>query len=745
MRIESFNRGDSFAFSSGNSGLLSPTLIRQQVSSNSGSFGPALQSARETFGYELSQDIGIQGRPAYNGNDYHLRWDEYNSPNLPPALRILPSNTLFRPGDDGVELVAGGSGGSLTENERGVIRLETWNNNRTGETLFIPSGNGLTEQSTELEYDTASRDDRQLRKETFTLRRPDGTGESSQTVRDRSGEFRTTYESNTVLTESGSLLTRREDYDPRGRVKEHSITERSGPEQEADYTSVTYLGSGTSEILEQSSRTTDSRGTVTETETVDRPGRTVESLKMTDSDGNVSGKRVEITPIQNPNIDVEGIAMFGDNNPQRIMRRMGRRDEITATRVRQETYTNNGTIKTDSTVYQNADGTRELERIKSSNGGLAWEYREQGEDGLVDSQLFFQGTKDTVVTDRSRDGNWEVTRTVARTPSLAKETEGAPSYEETEVRRGEGVTSAEIREFFNDPTGAGLQTTEAFRDFMSGVDDTRGATVAFVDSEKTTDGKTRDFRSFSMTDSNGRQLRGVYDQEASAYSLQLQDQDGTVLKGGVAVERGEKVETRDYTREELVNALPTATVVEDVFGLHNTPDAVANVLEFKSVSRGAAFLFATSPEKVQSFGKAAGQLGNATGGALNALSFADALAHGDAQASTKALGGLATDVAATGVRSSVPGARAIYRQNFRALGGAGLALQSMDVIRDFRDGRNLRAAAGGLGVMGTATALFSPLKFAGPIGWGLSLLGTAGVWAWDYNQANRVADLSSIF
>lgn len=561
----------------------------------------------------------------------------------------------------------------------------------------------------------------------------------------------------------GSSETAEMRFNAVGRLYQVQEEVRTGPGRDADFRrEVETLGEqGNVIATELRTRETDGDGVVRERETYDGRYRTVEGHRTILADGTQSGERLEVQRVNNPNSDVEGIGWFGSNNPQRVLRELGDPDTLQGFDIRRTRYTNDGPVETRSNLLRSGDGTRELERTSAANGGLIWDYRRVGEDGLVDSQRFFQGTNDTVITERSREGGIETTRVTATTPELAARNQGVPSAENTIVRQGEGVPAEEARRLFAEGPMAGLAGTESYAEFFRGVGE-GGVTVATYDSTRQVDGQERVDRGFNFVDSQGRQLRGYWDAEGQTYATQLLSPEGEIIRASAASgTQGAPVVTE--LNPEALQALRNQNVdPNEILGaaVAGRPVGVDPRTQVATAS-GAASNFVSLPGVEQRVPRALalaglsrpgvvpgaaadwiGTRGNALAGALALTSAGHSFANGNFSAGIGQLGNGLADVASLAPARNVPGYSPAYRQGFRALGAAGLAFQGYGVVDDALNGRELRAVAGAVGVGGTAVALFGSTSWAGPVGWGLAAAGTAGTLAWDYNDASRVAPLS---
>lgn len=544
------------------------------------------------------------------------------------------------------------------------------------------------------------------------------------------------------------------------RVQEEA---REGPGPNVDFHREEEVYNGRGELTAEGrhTRETGEDGVVRERETFDGPYRTVEGHRTILPDGTQTGERTEVRSVNTPETDIEGIGWFGSNNPQRVLRELGDPDNLQGFEIERTRYTNDGPVTTNSTLLRSQDGTRELERTTAANGGLIWDYRRVGEDGLVDSQRFFQGTSDTVITERSREGNLETTQVTATTPDLASRNPGVPSTESTTVRQGENVPIEEARGVFAEGPMAGLARTESYAQFFREAGE-GGVTVATYDSTRQVEGQERVDRAFNLVDSQGRQLRGYWDPEGQTYATQLVGPDGTVLRASavsgppdnpVVTELDpqtlQSLRERNIGVDQVVDAAapPRAVGVDPRTQVATASGAATHLVNIPGVEsripRALAFAGLAAPGVGSATpGEWIGSRGNALAGALALTSAGHSFANGEYNAAINQLGNGLADVASLAPARNVPGHSPVYRQGFRALGAAGLAFQGYGVVDDALNGRELRAVAGAVGVGGTAVALFGSSSWAGPVGWGLAAAGTAGTLAWDYNDATRVAPLA---
>lgn len=702
------------------------------------SLSPSALARRDNLppGEAILNAWGLSHDPQQAGQSFQVDLRQREGRTLPRGLdpAIFGQNPRFTVTDDGLQFHGPHSQGTVRLGEDGSITTVGRAGQHDVRSVQTPAeGGGYTEEF-RIEHYVGGHRNRPI--STLTEGRVEADGSSETTEL----QFRA----------DGSLF----------RLREEA---REGPGPNADFHRVDETYNGRGEVVAEGlhTRETGEDGVVREREMFDGPYRTVEGNRTILPDGTQSGERTEVRSVHNPETDIEGIGWFGSNNPQRVLRELGDPGTLQGFEIERTRYTNDGPVTTNSSLLRSRDGTRELERTTAANGGLIWDYRRVGQDGLVDSQRFFQGTNDTVITERSREGRIETTRVTATTPELAARNQGVPSAENTTVRQGEGVPVDEARRVFSDGPLAGLARTESYAEFFRGVGE-GGVTLATYDSTRQIDGQERVDRAFNLVDPQGRQLRGYWDPEGQTYATQLIAADGTVLRASAVSgpqdnpvvseldpQALQALRDRNIGPGEVLNAAapPRPVGVDPRTQVATASGAASHLVSIPGVEqripRALAFAGLATPGVVPNApAEWIGSRGNALAGALALTAAGQSFASGDFNAGVGQLGNGLADVASLAPARNVPGYSPLYRQGFRALGAAGLAFQGYGVIDDAMNGRELRAVAGAVGVGGTAVALFGSSSWAGPVGWGLAAAGTAGTLAWDYNDTRRVAPLA---
>lgn len=680
--------------------------------------------------------LGAWGVP-YDANraeqGFHVNVSDREGFSLPRGFdsNIFGTNPRFTVTEDGLNVRGPFGQGTVRRQEDGSIVTVGSGGQHDVHSVQTPSPDGGYSEEFRIEHYLGGHRNRPL--STLTEGRVEADGSSEVT------ELR--------FRANGSLFESREEV-------------RDGPGPNADFERNVEVFNGQGEVIAdgQHTRETGDDGVVRERETFDGPYRTVEGHRTILPDGTESGERVEVRTVTNPQTDIEGVGWFGSNNPQRVLRELGDPATLQGFEVERTRYTSDGPQTTESSILRSQDGTRELERTTGANGGLMWDYRRVGEDGLVDSQRFFQGTNDTVLTERSREGSIETTNITATTPELAARNPGVPSAEQTTVRQGEGVSAQEVNRVFSEGPLAGLAGTESYAEFFRGAGE-GGVTLSTYDSTREIEGQHRVDRAFNLVDSQGRQLRGYWDEAGQTYATQLISPEGEIVRASAVTHSPQGLVTSELDPQQ-VQALQTAGVdgiqgegvaprsvgVDPRTQVATGSGALSHSLRIpgvaEAVPRALAFAGLANPGVVP--GAPAdwvGARGNALAGALAFTQAGQSFANGDMNATINHLGNGMADVASLAPGRGVPGVSPAYRQGFRALGAAGLAFQAYGVADDMANGRTLRAVAGSVGVGGTAVALFGSASWSGPVGWGLAAVGTAGTLAWDYNDTRRVAPL----
>lgn len=516
------------------------------------------------------------------------------------------------------------------------------------------------------------------------------------------------YVKTTVTRANGRYRSEITRCHPDGSLKSTEVTERSADGNEFRYKKEVEGDRITETTLEQS---------------VDHDDNPV-TREETKVNGELRRRRTT-TQLQKPDTDLPGLAWIGAHSPQDLLSQLGDESQVSAVKVVEETLGPDGSrqVHTSLTITS-GDGSRELvEHKNGEDGPSTWELRKRNPDGTWNSQLFFQGTEDTVVTRSRKEGKWEVQTQSARTPEMAEASgHQVPSGAYSETFTCENATAEEVRERLQDRELASVCQSDCWSNFAA---QHPGPYQTFINMDMaTTAGKRVSNGTLIMKAPDGTVLSAVYDgardlvtacvnppgdAEPSHLSFIADDERLEVGPDGVQ----EFVEGR---RRVLDRAGSTAAVSKDI--LTGLGDKV-----------GAKWL---------------NRIGIGTGSgviALVAVQLAQALADGDMGTATAKAGELGLNLAIVIRSLEDAGVRAASGGNWagkagKVLGAVGIIIGLVGAGQQAAEGNVGRAGIAAAGVIGGAINL---LWGGGPLGWGLIGLSILGGAIYEHNDRTRVA------
>lgn len=701
-----------------------------------------------------------------------------------------------RVGDDGIEVRQpswrqGGPTATITAGENGTLEVRSEHGRREGTSTLTPAGEGqYSERSVIREYANADRQGDPRRE--LTVER-NGAGEETlrhEVNRDYDGGVR----ERTVRREEGTETTLSTRRNAEGEVVYRS--ERVETEELTTTTTVNSEREGerrteervhpdgrrlTTERLDRSDGTTYSRvSTVAEDGTarshttdvrLDRNGQEVSTERFSENGTLMRSVRTESI---RPDPDVPGLGWIGSHNPQDLVERLGDEDRLTATRTTESVRQPDGSYRdTVSTRLVSGDGNRELVQSQGPHGGNAWEFRQRNGDGTWDSQIFLQGSDDTIVTRNTREGGFNVETRTATTPELAENNQGVPSNQTTVTRTAEAATAAQVNRVLDRHPMSTIRETDAFRQFMEQSGDGTFQVMASESDGRMPDGTRQQGGSFMMEAADGRRLVAMYNQETDTYAVRTEDAQGepthfsavTRTRGGMErlevnsegrVEEYRLSQTTGTTRTWLRSAEDVITAPRQLgtAGVQITRAGARALQRFDN-----ALISSRTLNNIDAFGEIfeggtwARRIGVGAGGlaaGLSALSMSADLASGDIQGAGRHASNLGVDIASitrATTNRALTATNAGLRSNAhwavkgsRVLGIAGVVAGAGFAAYDVTQGEYVRAGFGAASTAGAALAIFGSSSWAGPVGWGVAGVATIGMLAWDYDQGTRVAD-----
>lgn len=467
----------------------------------------------------------------------------------------------------------------------------------------------------------------------------------------------------------------------------------------------------------------------------------------------VNGKEVRQSsrrPVS-PQLDVAGWKFMG-RNPQELLANLGDAGKITAEEISE---TSGGkTVKV--TRYVSGDGKAELLQTHAESGGDMWQLRKQNQDGSWNSQTFFQGTKDTIVSKTTQQGSFQVTEDTSTTPEIAKSMPHMPSQGTATTHTSDAASPAEVRQLLRSHRLHTAVGSDAFESFMSA--NGNEPLKVFLSKSSSLTGEQRDYTgSMILETKDGRRLSAAVDPKSGTTTVQVENKSGqprqmSFIKGGERLEfDAEKgvCEVDGDKRTLLGNAASASKILSK--GAEGTVNSATKVPDAMK-GWAARFIDPEVEDLAAAINKSkwAPRVGSTLGVGftlVNGLSLGVDVANGDYEAAARKAGTLGVDVASLtktyGGKLPTGGQPGAWvGKGARFLGAAGLVAGAAFAGKDFYDGDYARGAIGTVGVAGTLLPMiFAGTSWAGPVGIGLTVVAAAGTFAWDYNQGVSVAGM----
>lgn len=445
--------------------------------------------------------------------------------------------------------------------------------------------------------------------------------------------------------------------------------------------------------------------------------------------------------------DVEGLGWIGSHNPQDLVERLGDEGSLRAERTVRQVTADGKTTSTEMIRLKSGDGQRDLLETKNPHGSSVWEYR-QKHDGRWDSQIFFQGSSDTITTKNSQEAGWMVERTHQDLSSMdpAKRSEIANLTERT-TRSREDARLSDVRQALSStrPPLNSIEKSEGFRRFTELAGEGPFKVVVADSQERFANGKAMDNAHLVVEGPNGLRLVVQADPDTGSVASQVENGKSPELGSlrSVVTAQGERYE-----------------VTPDGNAFRITVDGKVSVLEGeewkKADARYIGKSVGTALKTIPPNLKTPGGLWRASAGlnfgkiftGLGALSMGADLLAGDFERAGRRAADLGVGSAAliqkaeavALAKGSSLGGGAWMARAGKTLGAAGVLGGGAFAIYDLAQGEYTHATLGAVATGGSALALWGTASWAGPVGWGAAALATAGTLAYDYNESTRVAD-----
>lgn len=404
------------------------------------------------------------------------------------------------------------------------------------------------------------------------------------------------------------------------------------------------------------------------------------------------------------------------------------------------TVTANG--KSDTTEMIRAKGRyqgREAELIETKNpvGASVWEFRQRNSLGEWDSQIFFQGSADTIVSKSSQDSaGWTVhtrQQNLAST-ELAKKGEMA-SLATEEQRVKERATWADL-----DQALVGMESAkqgEAYRQFRQASGNGPLKILQGKSNQEFTDGKKSNSASLIVENAHGQRWTLLSDDV-----LAQEFKDGSQRMCSVTSNDGERLEVSKEGTAIRFRKDGQCQILEGEewkpYKATGLTKPAANT--WKAVKPKADYGSMAGLEKAEGGLK----LGKALVG-LGAFTMSLDLINGRWESA----GRKAADVS-VGVSGLMRGSQSIAQRSAvgwsrlsntgRLLGRVGLAGGALFAVSDIAQGEYTKGSLGAAATAGTAYAMWGTASCAGPVGWGVAAVATAGTFLYDYDSSTSVAN-----
>lgn len=446
-----------------------------------------------------------------------------------------------------------------------------------------------------------------------------------------------------------------------------------------------------------------------------------------------------------PDRTLPGIPAMWDNHPAQLKSQFPKDAEVSTTRTSETTIDSTGKRHTEKKRdIRTDDRSVMLTSSSSSGGGTSYTLKKLDEDGLYDEQFFLQGTKDTVVTKRSRENGFTVEQTTSSWPTLSRKDENIPKEAEGTLYEAGQVSPKQLGTMLRDDDRlAMVRESDSFQTFMG---DNSGGKLKVMASSGSWEDKNGKQTSANLVveDSGGRRLLAVYDRETKSYMVSRESADGQLTQASlIGMQDGLRKKLEIQSDGSVESSSKAATALMDGRGwAKNAEDAIDVLGEVKKTPGGRANNSTGSlpTESVPVNWK--GPLNRGLAG-VSALSLGISIAQGDDEKAYASGAALGLDISAIlqgeATKSSSTTRAAGLVKASKVFGTAGLILSTPAVYTDFSQGRPLSGGLKVVGIGGTAAALYGAGTPLGPAGWVAATAATAASFPVDYNNSRRIA------
>jgi hypothetical protein len=468
------------------------------------------------------------------------------------------------------------------------------------------------------------------------------------------------------------------------------------------------------------------------------------------------GKRVssvvdETSRVFGVDKNVDGVAASWSNNPQKLANRLGDQKDIKVFKTdRTSIDANLKQTRTEVLKWSNEKQKTELLRFQTNGGGKMWEFRQGknlGGHEVKDSQVFIQGTNNTIKTTNSLENGFLVTRTdsdLSDSEQAKKNQMPAESHATLGSKeRGRMRDLQQLVQTKGRPLSglSSLQDSKAYKQFQQ-LAGNKPIKLAFSEDVRTfEDGRTiREAR--IVAESGGNRLILTRDPQTRSLAAHLRGNEG---KETLSIQTG---------KEQLELSGPNLLKIPR--------DVAQRGADAWKATEGVQAMVKHGDKYVDAF-QDSYQLSKwsrplqGVGVAVSAVSLGMNLAGGNMKDAGADAANLATDVAgvteaAAGMRgplSAVSKTAEWTTKAGRGLGIAGAIVSTGYGVHEIATGDKVKGTLdvlAGLGTgVGTAAAIAGPAwaagSWAGPVGWGVAAVASVGALTYDNVKSTEIAPL----
>ena len=484
--------------------------------------------------------------------------------------------------------------------------------------------------------------------------------------------------------------------------------------------------------------------------------------------------------------NVEGASWLWKHSPQNLRNAIG--DDATygtyseTTTVREPGKSAETTSQMERERWTSADGRRTLDAQRGQKGMPdTWTYTTKDGD-KTRSQTFIRGSEDTSISESYTDKDgFQVTKTTEDFRDMAEKVKEASGGDMAAtghtIQKLMDVASVEdLNKLIKDhPELKEITESDNFKRFLDQVGDGKFS-LAFQDSEQTlTDGKESFTTSLNATAADGTSLTYVSGQEGGGVQYHQPGEKGEEAFTATTLfdDRGNRLESASDGSASLVSFKGARQILKDAEtvgtaawrgprALAHVPEMIGDLTKMGKIGKSGRLMTALGNLDNQfqtNFGKGLDKV--ALG--LNAFHTVSSAYQGKWGEAAGGLAGTATGIGAIAGHYGQGWKAGQYvdklgktanmwdegatlagvsrtAQIGKALGAAGAVYQLGTGIYDITQERYARGALGIAGAGGTALAIWGGASWAGPVGWGLAAVATAGIYTIDYVDGNAIAE-----